>query len=176
MESNESCCSNFDSSNEGEQVMNPGLLPKEQDIPGKTKTNNTDFKPRNRQKMQWMPKSVDEMSATTEPSSTEGSDQEESKEYIYTQVCRQINKLTLELDKLCQVLPACENFLEMYQKNKQPAVMSASTPVIKDDQVPVIQVDCKVRKHWKPVHNRGHRWPSRSEHNGRAYKKKFGNH
>ena len=31
--------------------------------------------------------------------------------------------------------------------------MSASTPIIKDDQVPIIQVNFKVRKHWKPVHN-----------------------
>lgn len=68
-------------------------------------------------------------------------------------MCKQINKLTLELDKLRQALPACENFLETYQKNKQPAIMSASTRVIKDDQVLIIQVDCKVWKHWKPVHN-----------------------
>lgn len=32
-------------------------------------------------------------------------------------------------------------------------MMKADTANIKDDQVPVIQLDCKVRKHWKPVSN-----------------------
>ena len=30
--------------------------------------------------------------------------------------------------------------------------MTATTATIKDDQVPTIQVECKVKKHWKPVH------------------------
>ena len=82
------------------------------------------------------------------------SDSEERKEYIYTQVCKRINQLTIELDKLRKALPACEAFIDQYKKKKQQAdVMSATTATIKDDQVPTIQVDCKVRKHWKPVHS-----------------------
>ena len=50
-------------------------------------------------KKKWMPKPSEDVSAS-EPSSTEGSDNEDEKEYIYTQVCRRINQLTLELDKL----------------------------------------------------------------------------
>ena len=43
--------------------------------------------------------------------------------------------------------------MQQYQKKKHQAeVMSANIAVIKDDQVPAIQVDCKVRKHWKHVH------------------------
>lgn len=72
IDSSESCCSSSDSSSEGEQVRKPEPSPKEQDIPGMTNTNNTDSKPRNKKNMQWMPKPVDEMSAT-KPSSTEGS-------------------------------------------------------------------------------------------------------
>ena len=103
-------------------------------------------------KQRWMPKPASDVSVS-EPSSAEGSDSEERKEYIYTQVCKHINQLTIELDKLRQALPACEAFIDQYKKKKQQAeVMSATTATIKDDQVPTIQVECKVRKHWKPVH------------------------
>ena len=98
-----------------------------------------------------MPKPTSDVSGS-EPSSADGSDSEERKEYIYTQVCKCINQLTIKLDKLRQALPACEAFIDQYKKKKQQAqVMSATTATIKDDQVPTIQVECKVRKHWKPV-------------------------
>lgn len=80
-----------------------------------------------------------------------GDSGDDNKEYIYTQVCRRINQLTLELDKLREALPACESFIRRYERKRQVKVMSAGTTAIKDDQVPAIQVDCKVRKHWKPV-------------------------
>ena len=55
-------------------------------------------------KQRWMPKPTSDVSVS-EPSSAEGSDSEERKEYIYTQVCKRINQLTIELDKLRQALP-----------------------------------------------------------------------
>ena len=98
-----------------------------------------------------MPKPASKVSGS-EPSSIDGSDSEERKEYIYTQVCKHINQLTIELDKLRQALPAYEAFIDKYKKKKQQAeVMSATTATIKDDQVPTIQVECKIKKHWKPV-------------------------
>ena len=50
-------------------------------------------------KQRWMPKPASDVSVS-EPSSAEGSNSEERKEYIYTQVCKRINQLTIELDKL----------------------------------------------------------------------------
>ena len=130
----------------------------------------------NRRQQKWMPKPANDVSSVSEPSSAEGSDSEERKEYIYTQVCKRINQLTIELDKLRKALPACEAFIDQYKKKKQQAdVMSATTATIKDDQVPTIQVDCKVRKHWKPVHSVVIDGGARSQHYGRAYQKVFGN-
>ena len=155
-ESSTSCCSSSESSGEEDQVIKPEVL-----IDGArsvkeniSKPNNQEIKGKGTNK-KWVPKPVENVSAS-EPSSAEGSEIDEEKEYIYTQVCRRINQLTLELDKLRKALPACEAFLDKYKKHKHQAqseVMSATTLVVKDDQVPVIQVECKVRKHWKPVNN-----------------------
>ena len=155
IESTESCCSSTHSSSEEDQVTRPEALPNdgEESVENNISKKNSQDKGKGK-KTKWMPKPANDMSAT-EPSSAEGSDRDEDKEYIYTQVCRHINQLTLELD-MRKALPACEAFLDKYQKNKHQAqaeVMSASTLVIKDDKVPIIQVDCKVRKHWKHVHN-----------------------
>ena len=114
-ESSESCCSNADSASEEEQVKQkqPAMLPTDDDVSAIKDTSKAI--PQNKgkaRKMKWVPKPADDLSAT-EPSSAEGSD-DDSKEYIYTQVCRRINQLTLELDKLRKALPACEAFLEKY--------------------------------------------------------------
>ena len=156
-ESNESCCSSIDNSSEEDQVTKLEALPNDGEIPVEKNISKTNSQDKGKsKKMKWMPKPVDDMSAT-EPSSAEGSDQDEDKEYIYTQVCKRINQLTLELDKLCtrpyqHVKPFWTSIKKISIRHKLK-VMSALTLVIKDDQVPIIQVDCKVRKHWKPVHN-----------------------
>ena len=152
-ESSESCCSNADSASEEEQVKQkqPAILPIDDDVSASKALPQNKGKAR---KMKWVPKPADDLSAT-EPSSAEGSD-DDSKEYIYTQVCRHINQLTLDLDKLRKALLACEVFLEKYQQHKkqvQSEFMSTTTLVVKNNQVPVIQVECKVKKHWKLVTN-----------------------
>ena len=153
-ESSESCCLSSDSSTGDDQAPVPGRL-SDDEASAKdsvSNKNHQDNKGKHGKSKKWMPKPSEDVLAS-EPSSTEGSENEEEKEYIYTQVCRRINQLTMELDKLRQALPACEAFMQQYQKKKHQAeVMSANTAVIKDDQVPAIQVDCKVKKHWKPVH------------------------
>ena len=66
----------------------------------------------------------------------------------------------------------CEAFLQQYQKRKHKAdVMSANTVAIKDDQVLAIQLDCKVRKHWKPAHGVVVDGGASCKHYGRAHEK-----
>lgn len=100
---------------------------------------------RKSKKAQWRPKVTVETSSTSEQtgSNSESTDEDAEREYIYSQVCRRINQLILELDKLRQALPACENFLHKYKQQKQAEVMSAEAVAIKDDQVPAIEVDCR---------------------------------
>ena len=91
-------------------------------------------------KKKWIPKPVSDISS--EPS--EGNSSDEDREFIYTQVCRKINQLSLELDKLHAALPACEAFIQKFEKKRQVEVMNTRVALLKDDQVPVIQIDCKV--------------------------------
>ena len=146
--SNESASSS-DYAPEHEEVVREIKKPHEQE--SKECCHKKTDKRRSSRQQKWMPKPACDISVS-EPSSIEGSDNEEKKEYIYAQVCKRINQLTIELDKLRQALPACEAFIDQYKKKKQQAeVMTATTATIKDDQVPTIQVECKVRKHWKHV-------------------------
>ena len=148
--SNESSSSSDNVSEQEERICETTKIPEEQgNIEWYDKKSE---KREGKWKQKWMPKPANEV-LVSEPSSSEGSDSEERKEYIYTQVCKRINQLTIELDKLRQALPACEAFIEQYKKKKQQAdVMSATTATIKDDQKPTLQLECKVRKHWKLVH------------------------
>ena len=155
-ESSESCCSSSDSSSgDNQEAPVPDKLTDDEASAKEevSNKNHQDNKGKQGKSKKWMPKPSEDVSAS-EPSSIEGSENEEEKEYIYIQVCRRINQLTMELEKLRHALPTCEAFMQQYQKKKHQAeVMSANTmQVIKDDQVPAIQVDCKVKKHWKPIH------------------------
>ena len=59
-----------------------------------------------------------------------------------------VTRLSLELSKLVQVVPVLEELLEKEGLKTAYEINRAS---IRDDRAPVISVDCKIRKHWKPV-------------------------
>ncbi|MCO5580009.1 hypothetical protein L7F22_033875 [Adiantum nelumboides] len=81
---------------------------------------------------------------SSDNSSSSGNEQDE----IEVKMCQRIEQLTIELEDLRQSLPAVAKFIK---KNKQSEAMKVDTPQIKDDEVPVIQLDYKNRKQWEPL-------------------------
>ncbi|MCO5567015.1 hypothetical protein L7F22_020698 [Adiantum nelumboides] len=67
---------------------------------------------------------------------------------LWKEVSDCINKLSLEMSRLAQSVPSVEKMLERqglmtaYEVNKTN---------LRDDQAPVIRLECKIRKHWKTV-------------------------
>lgn len=102
--SSSTCCSSQSSSDE--EVMEHI----EADKKPKTKSRLRESKTK------WVPKPTS--ISTSEPSSSDGSDEERRKDYIHSQVCKRINQLTLELDNLRQALPACEVFSKSMKRRR----------------------------------------------------------
>ena len=67
---------------------------------------------------------------------------------LWKEVTERVTKLSLELEKLVKAVPVLEELLEKEGLKTAYEVNRAS---IRDDRAPVINVDCKIRKHWKPV-------------------------
>lgn len=93
------------------------------------------------------------LSSKSDDSDTDSNSRANTEE-IYVQVCKRIEKLTIELGQQRKSfnLPACDAFLKKHttqQKGKE--VMAVDIETIRYDRVPVIDVECKVRKHWKSL-------------------------
>ncbi|MCO5597157.1 hypothetical protein L7F22_051233 [Adiantum nelumboides] len=67
---------------------------------------------------------------------------------LWKEVTERVNRLTLEFSKLVQAVPALEEYLE---KEGLKIAYEVNRASIKDDKAPVIHVDYKIRKHWKPI-------------------------
>ncbi|MCO5576859.1 hypothetical protein L7F22_030679 [Adiantum nelumboides] len=80
-------------------------------------------------------------------SSDDNSDSEKEQDEIEIQMCQRIQQLTIELEDIRTSLPAVAKFIK--QKKQQAEAMTVEVPQIKDDEVPVIQVDYKNRKQWE---------------------------
>ncbi|MCO5600080.1 hypothetical protein L7F22_054188 [Adiantum nelumboides] len=68
---------------------------------------------------------------------------------IETPMCQRIQQLTVELEDIRRSLSAVANFIK--EKKKQAKAMTIEVPQVKDDEVPMIQLDFKNRKQWKPL-------------------------
>ena len=67
---------------------------------------------------------------------------------LWKEVTERVTRLSLELSKLVQAVPVLEELLEKEGLKTAYEIKRAS---IRDDRAPVISVDCKMRKHWKPI-------------------------
>lgn len=67
---------------------------------------------------------------------------------LWQTVTERVTKLSLELSKLAEALPVVE---EMLEKEGLKTAYELNKTSIRDDQAPVVPVEYKIRKHWKPI-------------------------
>ena len=67
---------------------------------------------------------------------------------VWNEVAARVTKLSLELAKLAQAVPTLERLLEIEGLKTAYEINQTG---LRDDRAPVITVECKIRKHWKPV-------------------------
>ncbi|MCO5597128.1 hypothetical protein L7F22_051203 [Adiantum nelumboides] len=68
---------------------------------------------------------------------------------VQTTPILRIQQLTIELEDIKKSLPTVDKFIKL--KKKQVEAMTVEVPQIKDDEVPVIQVDYKNKKQLEPM-------------------------
>ena len=73
---------------------------------------------------------------------------EEKQNNLWKEVTDRVTKLSLEMMKLIQAVPAIEKRLE---KEGLKTAYEVNKTGVRDDQAPVVLVECKIRKHWKAI-------------------------
>ena len=83
-----------------------------------------------------------------ETSEQETGDAEEEKKGHWKELSDRVANISVQIAELAQAFPAVEKILE--QQGLKEAYEVNRTG-IRDDQAPVVSLECKIRKHWKPL-------------------------